>query len=87
MPAGKVLPLAGTVTAGAVLPEETNVDVASHVPPVHTKTWFHTGAYLDASRISVAEALAKNGAPQAEASPRGATWLSSNGRVRHARGR
>lgn len=21
----------------------TNVDVASHVPPVHTKTWYHTG--------------------------------------------
>jgi RHS repeat-associated protein len=29
-----------------------NVDAASHVPPVHTKTWFHTGAYLDRARIS-----------------------------------
>jgi RHS repeat-associated protein len=29
-----------------------NVDAASHVPPVHTKTWFHTGAYLDRQGIS-----------------------------------
>ena len=25
---------------------------ASHVPPVLTETWFHTGAFLDESRIS-----------------------------------
>src|SRR5439155_19276430 len=24
-----------------------NFDAASHVPPVLTRTWFHTGAYLD----------------------------------------
>jgi hypothetical protein len=30
----------------------TIVDVASHVPPVHTKTWFHTGVYLGRERIS-----------------------------------
>ena len=30
----------------------TNVDKSSHIPPVKTKTWFHTGAYLDGSRIS-----------------------------------
>lgn len=29
-----------------------NIDGASHVPPVHTRTWFHTGAYLDRHRIS-----------------------------------
>lgn len=29
-----------------------NVDAASHVPPVHTRTWFHTGAYLGRDRIS-----------------------------------
>ena len=25
----------------------SNVDPASHVPPVLTKTWFHTGAFVD----------------------------------------
>ncbi len=30
----------------------TNIDTASHVPPVHTKTWFHTGVYLGRDRIS-----------------------------------
>jgi RHS repeat-associated protein len=30
----------------------TNVDQASHVPPVLTKTWFHTGAYLEEKQIS-----------------------------------
>ncbi|BFU91260.1 MAG: hypothetical protein NTAFB01_24470 [Nitrospira sp.] len=30
----------------------TNLDVASHVPPVHTKTWFHTGVYLGRERVS-----------------------------------
>ncbi|MFO8091152.1 MAG: SpvB/TcaC N-terminal domain-containing protein [Desulfatiglandaceae bacterium] len=30
----------------------TNFDEASHVPPVHTKTWFHTGAWLDRDHIS-----------------------------------
>lgn len=29
-----------------------NTGAASHVPPVHTKTWFHTGAYLGRERIS-----------------------------------
>ncbi|MDN3514332.1 MAG: hypothetical protein NG747_08030 [Candidatus Brocadia sp.] len=29
-----------------------NIDVASHVPPVLTKTWFHTGVYLDRNHIS-----------------------------------
>lgn len=30
----------------------TNEDAASHVPPVHTKTWYHTGSYLDRRHIS-----------------------------------
>ena len=30
----------------------TNIDSASHVPPVLTKTWFHTGSYLIGDRIS-----------------------------------
>ncbi len=29
-----------------------NIDSASHVPPVHTKTWFHTGIYFDRQRVS-----------------------------------
>jgi hypothetical protein len=26
-------------------PDAHNVDAALHVPPVHTKTWFHTGVF------------------------------------------
>ncbi len=33
-------------------PAGNNIDEVSHVPPVLTKTWFHTGSYLDESRIS-----------------------------------
>jgi RHS repeat-associated protein len=33
-------------------PDATNIDAASHVPPVLTKTWFHTGAYVERRRIS-----------------------------------
>jgi RHS repeat-associated protein len=29
-----------------------NIDAASHVPPVHTKTWFHTGVYMNRDRVS-----------------------------------
>jgi RHS repeat-associated protein len=32
--------------------DATNVDSSWHVPPVHTKTWFHTGAYLKNRAIS-----------------------------------
>jgi len=32
--------------------EADNVDKTTHLPPVHTKTWFHTGAYLDGNKIS-----------------------------------
>jgi RHS repeat-associated protein len=33
-------------------PSATNIDEASHVPPVLTKTWFHTGAYIEGEAIS-----------------------------------
>jgi hypothetical protein len=33
-------------------PTGTNEDQASHVPPVLTRTWFHTGAYLDRDHIA-----------------------------------
>ncbi|WP_300452424.1 SpvB/TcaC N-terminal domain-containing protein [Accumulibacter sp.] len=39
------------VLAGGNVPAD-NIAAASHVPPVHTKTWFHTGAYLGRERIS-----------------------------------
>ncbi|MHA7291289.1 SpvB/TcaC N-terminal domain-containing protein [Arthrobacter sp. MDT3-24] len=35
----------GTVPADNIAPE-------SHVPPVHTKTWFHTGVYLGRDHVS-----------------------------------
>ena len=31
----------------------TNLDESSYVPPVWTRTWFHTGAYLQGERISL----------------------------------
>lgn len=33
-------------------PAGNNIDASSHVPPVLTKTWFHTGAYLGRNHIS-----------------------------------
>lgn len=42
----------GALTAEGRRPDATNLDGASHVPPVYTKTWFHTGAYVDGARIS-----------------------------------
>jgi RHS repeat-associated protein len=42
------------LTAEGTLSEETaNLDNTSHVPPVHTRTWFHTGPYLDREHISL----------------------------------
>ena len=40
------------LTASEELPVGDNVDQASHVPPVHTKTWFHTGVYVGRDHIS-----------------------------------
>src|SRR6185369_16251095 len=34
------------------LPEPTNIDESSYVPPAYTKTWFHTGAWIEEGRIS-----------------------------------
>ena len=38
------------LSASGALPTPTNIDAASHVPPVLTKTWFHTGVYLGRDR-------------------------------------
>ena len=40
------------LSASDAFPEATNIDAASHVPPVHTKTWFHTGVYLGRDHVS-----------------------------------
>jgi RHS repeat-associated protein len=48
------------------LPSGENIDKASHVPPVLTKTWFHTGAYLDGEKISHQFAHEYYGAPKGE---------------------
>ena len=40
------------LSATGELPIGDNIDAASHVPPVHTKTWFHTGVYLGGQRVS-----------------------------------
>ncbi|HEU4478511.1 MAG TPA: toxin TcdB middle/N-terminal domain-containing protein, partial [Pyrinomonadaceae bacterium] len=40
------------LSAEGTLSQVTNIDPASHVPPVVTRTWFHTGALIDAGRVS-----------------------------------
>jgi len=40
------------LTADGTLPAATNLDAASHVPPVLTKTWFHTGVYVGRDHVS-----------------------------------
>ena len=34
------------------IPKAENVDAESHVPPVYTKTWFHTGIYHGRHHVS-----------------------------------
>jgi RHS repeat-associated protein len=38
--------------ADGLLEDAENLDEASHVPPVYTKSWFHTGIYLGRNRVS-----------------------------------
>ncbi|MFD4368971.1 SpvB/TcaC N-terminal domain-containing protein [Rhodococcus sp. NPDC058521] len=40
------------LTAGGQTPDGTNVDSATHVPPVLTKTWFHPGVHLGRDHVS-----------------------------------
>ncbi|MBP5973613.1 toxin [Brasilonema sp. CT11] len=42
----------GTIMPGDTTSDSTNLDAASFVPPVYTKTWFHTGVYIDREHIS-----------------------------------
>ncbi|KPK82811.1 MAG: hypothetical protein AMS27_13905, partial [Bacteroides sp. SM23_62_1] len=38
--------------ADGAFPPGVNTNLVSHVPPVKTKTWFHTGAYINGKKIS-----------------------------------
>src|SRR5688572_524974 len=40
------------LTESGDFPDAVNIDAASFVPPVHTKTWFHTGTFVDRQHIS-----------------------------------
>lgn len=40
------------LTRNGTLPEANNLDPATHVPPVLTKTWFHTGMFLGRDHVS-----------------------------------
>ena len=42
----------GSLSGDHPLPEASNVAAAFDVPPVHTKTWFHTGIYLNRDQVS-----------------------------------
>ncbi len=42
----------GTIAPGTTAAENSNWDAASFVPPVLTRTWFHTGAYVTGGRTS-----------------------------------
>jgi hypothetical protein len=37
---------------GNLFPVGTNEEESSHVPPVQTRTWFHTGAFIDREHLS-----------------------------------
>jgi hypothetical protein len=42
----------GALTSTGTLASASNQDPASNLPPILTKTWFHTGAFFGESRIS-----------------------------------
>lgn len=44
--------LSAALTADSKFPNGDNINATSHVPPVHTRTWFHTGVYFDNDRFS-----------------------------------
>jgi RHS repeat-associated protein len=41
-----------TLTTSSAFPAGSNINPASNVPPVLTKTWYHTGAFFGENRIS-----------------------------------
>jgi RHS repeat-associated protein len=40
------------LTATGDFPDATNIDAASYVPPTLTRTWYHTGAWLEEARFT-----------------------------------
>jgi RHS repeat-associated protein len=42
----------GILTQTGAFPDAVNIDASSYVPPVLTKTWFHTGAYPMGRRVT-----------------------------------
>jgi hypothetical protein len=40
------------LASSTAIPQAVNLDSASHVPPVCTKTWFHTGAFFGRHKIA-----------------------------------
>ncbi|MFF4606443.1 SpvB/TcaC N-terminal domain-containing protein [Streptomyces sp. NPDC001339] len=48
----EVLAALGPEGTQGTCPDAANLDPSSYVPPVLTRTWFHTGAFLDGQRIS-----------------------------------
>jgi hypothetical protein len=41
-----------TISASNAFPTGANIEASSHVPPVLTKSWFHTGVYLGRDHVS-----------------------------------
>jgi RHS repeat-associated protein len=42
----------GVLTADGAMPDASNIDAASSIPPVLTKTWFHTGVHVGRNHVS-----------------------------------
>ncbi len=42
----------GALSGGDTFPDSSNQEKSSHVPPVYSKTWFHTGVYLGRNQVS-----------------------------------
>ena len=55
-----------TLAGSAEFAAASNIDEASHVPPVLTRTWFHTGAYIGREKISRQLAHEYYGAPESD---------------------
>jgi len=63
------------VDANAVLGASENIDAASHAPPLHTKTWYHTGAFVDRDRIATLYAADYYSEPGLSAAEARKQWL------------
>lgn len=57
--------------------DASNVDASWHVPPRHTKSWFHTGVYINNDKISKQWAHHYFGAPESADSPASDAFLST----------